>query len=374
MATVSPFRPSFGTNPPLLVGRDDVIAAMVDALTSGAGAPGRATLYTGARGVGKTVMLNEAEAQAREHGWVVVSETATRGLVTRLVEEGLPRAAQLLDFPDLERRVTGVNLPINLGGITTDITRDNRPAPGLRTQLTALTDHLAAHDTGLMITIDEVHAGDREELRTIGTAVQHHFREERPLILVAAGLPAAIKDLLSDKVLTFLRRADRHHLGAVDPADVADALRQPIEHAARHIDDNALTEAAAGTGGYPFLIQLVGHWIWRQEPDQTTIDLAQVRQGVTAARRRMGSLIHEPALFDLSPIDRTFLAAMATDEGPSQMADIAARMHVTTNYASQYRLRLISADMIRPAGYGRVTLNVPYLREYLREHAASLDL
>jgi hypothetical protein len=33
----------------------------------------------------------------------------------------------------------------------------------------------------------------------------------------------AVADLLNDDVLTFLRRADRYHLGAVDPADVADA-------------------------------------------------------------------------------------------------------------------------------------------------------
>lgn len=99
MAATSPFRPSFGTNPPALVGRDQVIAAIGDALNSGPGHPGRATLYTGARGVGKTVLLNEAEAQARERGWVVASDTASRGLVSRLVGEGLPHIARLLELP-----------------------------------------------------------------------------------------------------------------------------------------------------------------------------------------------------------------------------------------------------------------------------------
>ena len=61
----------------------------------------------------------------------------------------------------------------------------------------------------------------------------------------------------------------------------------------------------------------------------------------------MGSLVHEPALFDLSQVDRTFLAAMAVDAGPSRMADIATRLNSNPNYASQYRLRLIGAGMIR---------------------------
>ncbi len=88
----------------------------------------------------------------------------------------------------------------------------------------------------------------------------------------------------------------------------------------------------------------------------------------------MGSLIHEPALFDLSVVDRTFLAAMAADQGPSRMADIAVRLDSTPNDVSQYRLRLIAAGMIRPAGHGYVVFAVPYLRDYLRDHAATLGL
>jgi hypothetical protein len=47
------FRPSFGVTPPLLAGRDTEILAFGDALDAGPGAPGRATLYTGVRGIGK---------------------------------------------------------------------------------------------------------------------------------------------------------------------------------------------------------------------------------------------------------------------------------------------------------------------------------
>ena len=93
-----------------------------------------------------------------------------------------------------------------------------------------------------------------------------------------------------------------------------------------------------------------------------------------AARRRLGLLVHEPALRDLSGVDRTFLVAMAADDGPSRMAAIAERMEVDANYASQYRRRLIAADLICPAGYGRVDYTLPHLREYLREHAASSGL
>ena len=75
----NPFTASFGVSPPLLVGRDAILAEFSAALADGPGASGRATLYTGARGSGKTVMLNAAEDLARAEGWLVVSETASPG-------------------------------------------------------------------------------------------------------------------------------------------------------------------------------------------------------------------------------------------------------------------------------------------------------
>lgn len=49
---------------------------------------------------------------------------------------------------------------------------------------------------------------------------------------------------------------------------------------------------------------------------------------------------------------------------------LAQRLGVETGYVSVYRRRLIEAGMIEPAGYGGVDFALPYLREYLRDHAA----
>ncbi len=56
--------------------------------------------------------------------------------------------------------------------------------------------------------------------------------------------------------------------------------------------------------------------------------------------------------------------------GPSRMADIQQRLGVDVNYASQYRLRLIAAELIYPTRHGYVDFALPYLREYLRQHSA----
>lgn len=355
----NPFTPTFGVSPPLLVGRADLLDDFVAALEGGPGEPGRITLYTGARGTGKTVMLNEVEEITRQQGWRVISETATAGLVRRLVEEHLPALLSEIDSDGAQTKLNGVTAPMGLGGASWERSEEHVVSPGLRTQLTLACNLLAAKGTGLLLTLDEIHHQMVPELRDVATVLQHLVREEREIAFVGAGLPSAVSAVLNDDVLTFLRRADRHSLGAVALPDVAMAISEPIEHAERRIAPELAARAAKATGGYPFLIQLVGYHLWRQQPRHRDISEGDVEAGITSARRRLGLLVHEPALADLPDVARTFLLAMAHDDGPSKMSEIASRLNVSANYASQYRLRLIANEVIKPAGHGMVDLTMP---------------
>jgi len=366
----NPFTPSFGVTPPLLVGRDEPLERFGEALEDGPGSPGRATVYTGARGTGKTVLLNAVEDLARARGWFVISETASPGFVARLVQEHLPALLREQDPEATTTRLKGLTAPVVGGGATWDTTQNHVSSPGLRNQMTVLCDLLAEQGTGLLITLDEIHQRQRDELRELATTVQHLFREGREIAFVGAGLPSAVSVVLSDEVLTFLRRADRYHLGRVSLDDVADAISTPIMNAGRSITSELSARAAEATDGYPFLIQLVGYHIWRLHPSDNEVSAEDVDVGILAALRRLGSVVVEPSLADLSNVDRTFLLAMAQDDGPSRMVDIANRLNCDANYASQYRLRLLAAELIETAGHGAVTFALPYLREYLREHGA----
>ncbi len=371
MAPRNPFTPSFGVSPPLLVGRAGLIEEFGEGLDDGPGAPGRATLFTGPRGMGKTVMLNATEHEARRRGWLVISESATKGLLDRMVTEHLPGLLRQVDPRTTGRRATAASVG-GLGSVGWEHTDAHPVASGLRNQINRLTDLLTANETGLLITVDELHRGRLDDLTEICSVIQHSFREERQVAFAGAGLPAAVRDLLNEDPLTFLIRADRHVLGAVSLRDVADALRLPIETSGRTITNGALARAASSTAGYPFLIQLVGYHLWRQHPSAVSISRSDADAGMAAAARRIGSLVYEPALKDTSAVDRSFLVAMALDDGPSRMADIAERLGTDGNYAGQYRIRLLQHELIHSPWRGFVDFSLPYLREYLRDHAASL--
>lgn len=368
----SPFTPTFGASPPILAGRGELIEEFAEALEDGPGASGRATIYSGARGTGKTVLLNAIEGEARARGWLVISETATPGFIARLSDDHLPRLLADRDPKSVRHHLTSFGLPANLGRLEWERVERHARTLSFRSKVELLTNLLKETERGLLITLDELHHQPVAELREFGTVAQHAIREERGFAFAAAALPAAIDEVLADELITFLRRADRHHLDSVDPAAVRRALQQPIVDAARTITDDALDAMVAATGGYPFMIQLVGDRVWRSAGDTQPITLEHADAGIDAARRRLGQLVHAPALADASDVAKSFLLAMAEDDGPSTLANIGQRLGANSNYTSQYRLRLLALELIKPAGHGRVDFALPYLRDYLREHAATL--
>lgn len=154
----NPFTPSFGTTPPLLVGRDDAITAFAEALDTGVGDPYRAMLLTGTRGSGKTVLLNALEDQARHRGWAVVSQTARPGMLAEMIDTRLPRAA--IDALGRKQNSTITAASATAFGVGASITRnldtDAGPEPDLRDRLFHLADTMdQTNQAGVLISIDE---------------------------------------------------------------------------------------------------------------------------------------------------------------------------------------------------------------------------
>lgn len=356
----------------MLAGREEILSDFEVALEEGLGSPGRAALFTGLRGSGKTVLLNALEDRAHDRGWAVISVTTRPGVAGEMAQTQIP-ALLARHHPDgaTESVVTGGNASVaGFGGGLTREQRDRFPVEAsLRSGLTALADVMAERDAGVLITVDELGLDGARDLQEITQVVQHCFREGREVAFVAAGLPSQVSPLLSAPGTTFLRRAEQAHLGQVSDTDVAAAIRGPIVQGAKTILDEALGAAARATQGYPFMVQLVGYHSWRAARGVDTVTAEHVEEGVQAAARRVGRLVHEPALSELSGIDRTFLAVMAQDEGPSRVRDVADRLGVDGSYASVYRARLIKAEMIHARGWGVVDFTLPSMREYLREHA-----
>ena len=368
MAPRNPFAPTFGASPPVLAGRDAILADVDEAFETGPSHPDFTTLFIGVRGSGKTAMLNATEDLAREKGWRTISVDATTpGLLDRIARA----AEQIADEDDPDR--SSVHLAgVKVMGSGIDLDHDPPLPPphrDLRRLLADVADGLAANGTGLLITIDELHSTDHAEIREFGAIVQHITRREgRPVAFAGAALPEVEDTLLKGSEATFLQRCSRTQIDMIDSRGVARAIEEPIIERGGRIDPAALAQAVTATSGYAFMVQLVGFYTWKAAHDPTAgITAADVERGIAEAESRIGRLVLGPMWKSLSEMDQRFLLAMAEDDGPTRITDLAARLDVKQNYLSVYRSRLLRSGMIMSPRRGQLDFAHHATRQWLRD-------
>lgn len=374
---INPFKPTAGKMPPILIGRQAIIDDFSEALTNGVGAPGRIMLVTGQRGFGKTVMLTEFRRIAKAQQWEVIGETASAGLVSRLITTLAPSGMRLnqADF----------NPSISIPGIASaslgqaHFSAESNPLT-LRNALNKRLESKKIKDgKGILITIDETQAASREDLVAIATAVQHVITDadesdvpdakKKGVAIVFAGLPYMVNGLLDNEVTTFLRRALRRELDNVPLPDVKNAFLETVADSGKTISETDALEAARQSEGYPYMVQLVGYYMWQsaQRRGSDVITSDDVAAGFSDALLAFDDAVCAPALDGTTSAERLFLKAMAADSPhPTQVGDIAERARRSRSWVSKYRAILIKDKLIRATGHGQVEFAVPHLGQYLR--------
>lgn len=364
-ASANPFKPTAGAEPPVLAGRKKVIDDFTDGLTEGPGAPGRLMRISGPRGSGKTVLLTELGDIAKGKGWVVVDETAGKGLVDRITERlarQLPEANASMDI-DLGFVKAHAGVSSGTGGAD------------IRTVLDEAAGRIGKK--GVLVTVDEVQDADKGEMAAISQAVQHLIREKKDVAFVFAGLTMGVADFINGEAMTFLRRAKAEQLKSIPDDDVAAAFEKTFGDSGMPIAGNALSDAVAATGGYAYMVQLVGYNVWKvarrhfgESPAVTTED---VREGAEMAMEDYVEAVIEPALSRLSKRAMSYLVEMSGSDGPSSTGCVAKSLGVPAQSLSNVRASLIAKQVIEPTeARGYVDFAIPWMREYVGDHAVEL--
>ncbi|WP_296009168.1 AAA family ATPase [uncultured Adlercreutzia sp.] len=373
----NPFKPTAGKMPPILIGRQSIIDDFREGLANGAGAPGRLMLVMGQRGYGKTVMLTEMRRIADDCGWLTISETASEGLTARLINALNPKGWHL--------EGATVSPSVGIPGVASaslgnaSIAFDETAALTLRNAIQGVLDsRKVKKGNGILFTIDETQAASHDDMVAIATAVQHIITDQdlsplpdsqkKGVAFAFAGLPSLVDELVNHKVLTFLRRSLKRELGDVPLPDVRNAYVESFTDSGKQISDGRAAECAQLSGGYPYMIQLIGYYVWQsaEREGRTAVTEEDVARGFGDALQAFGDAVCAPAFDALSSAARKFVLAMAEDgEGPTLVADVAQRAGKSRSWANKYREVLIAEKVIVPADFGYVRFAIPHLAKYL---------
>ncbi|MGL5840144.1 MAG: ATP-binding protein [Sphingorhabdus sp.] len=380
----NPFAPGAGSRPPELAGRQtalDNVAIALDRIRNGRQA--QSYILVGLRGVGKTVLLNEMRRAAEGEGIVSVPIEAPEGqplpamLVPALrsallkldrgqaamtvAKRGLGALARFVKAFKLSYGELEASLDLGEVGIA-----DNGD---LESDLIDLIDVVGAaaaeRATALVLFIDELQYVLEKELAALITALHRARQNERPITLVAAGLPQLTGQMgraksYAERLFLFT------NIGQLDDAAATAAIVHPIEAENCSIDPMAVAKILEVTQGYPYFLQEWGKQCWdtAEHCPITANDVELANPGVIAALD--GSFFR--VRFDrLTPSEKRYLRAMADlGDGPYGSTVIADHLGKKPSSFGPVRASLLAKGMIYMPGYGETAYTVPLFGAFMR--------
>jgi len=353
----NPFNPLFGRKPELFYGREQIINSYIMSKEN-LNDPNSTTIITGLRGSGKTSLLSDiSDTLSSDKTNICVEVTAHDGMLRDILTEISLKGKRFLN------NKLGSLQSFNVGavGFSFGFSRFPKEELGFRHSLQMMLDELSNHGICVIFILDEVH-NDTPDMREFAITYQHMLREKKDVMLLIAGLPSSVFDVLNDKVLTFLRRANRILLENISIEIVRLEYKQIFNMSFPDIDEKYVDRIATVSMGYPYLIQLLGYNLWNQfsAANETSIEMA-----IALSKETLFKDVHDLVWYELSEKDKEFLIAMSVDERESKFADILLRLGVEKNYATKYRARLLDAGIVESSGRGLLVFTLPFMREYV---------
>jgi hypothetical protein len=383
---VNPYSPGAGTPPPLLAGRDDVIAAWeVVVGRAAAGNSFQPIVLSGLRGVGKTVLLLAFRYHAAQAGWPVeLFEARPGGDLRAQIAEALPPMIRGVNkhWRNKERAerigriaasfARAVQARLIAGGFRIDLEPEVGYADSgdLETDLTellvALGEGAEEEGVGAALLIDELHEVPADQLSALIGAAHRINQERLPVVIGGAGLPP-VGRVLSEARSYAERLFSLRPIGALSPEDARSAFEEPAAELGVAIEPAALDRLVALSGGYPFFVQSYGMHVW-DVADGSPIALDDVELAHPRADRELKYSFFRPRYDRATPAERRYMHAMADlGDGPVSSSDVAVALgHDQPSRVSPQRDGLLTKGLIFAPDRGLLAFTVPHMETYLR--------
>jgi hypothetical protein len=192
-------------------------------------------------------------------------------------------------------------------------------------------------------------------MRVFTSAFQIFVREEFPVYLLMTGLYQNIYDLQNDKSLTFLYRAPKIDLKALNINAIARKYEALFE-----ISEEAALSMAKYTNGYPFAFQVLGYLYWEKEKK------SDIEEVLPEYDQYLEEYSYEKIWSELSEGDKKVSYALALNQGSAKIQDLIKNTEFKSNYMSVYRDRLKKRGIVDTSTYGYMTFSLPRFDVFVR--------
>lgn len=382
MFKVNPYRPGAGLMPTYLAGRDEDIAGiehLFDALILNI--PTQSVIFSGLRGVGKTVLINRLQKLAEDKNIFCkhieveerndfISQIATcsqaflRKISTKekfknLIEKPLDAIKSLVVSFDPNDNTFSLSMQEK------ELYRITNLTQSLTDVFTSLGEAAYKSETPVCFFIDEIQYMKPTELGALIAALHRANQLGYPIMVIGAGLPKIYAMLSAEKSYSerlFLYK----EIGSLDTEQSKKAIEIPAQKLHVSYSAEAVEKITELSKGYPFFIQQLCQLVFDHASDQF-ITLDDVNAVIPGFFQVLDNGFFKVRYERCSDADRRFIFAMvACGTLPCTISNIAKIMKKPVGSISTARAQLISKGIIYSVKYKELDFTVPEFSGFIQ--------
>ncbi len=340
----NPFSLTFGKEPTQMIARYQQSDEIIKAFTA-PNPPLQAYMITGVRGSGKTVFMSSIANTLRDKSdWIVIELNSSGEILKEMV-------AKLYNTQGLARMFDASGINLSFWGIGIAL-KKSPPITDLETAVEHMLERLKKDGKKVLIAIDEV--TNTPEMRYFAGSFQIMLRHDLPVFLIMTGLYESINKLQNEDNLTFLYRAPKIYLEALNIFRISDSYQKILGLTA----EQAL-ELAKTTKGYPFAYQVFGYFTFEKKGDYNT--------ATPNVRQYLDEYVYDKMWSELSEKESLILSEISDNE-PADVSKIKEHLNMKPNEFSVYRDRLIKKGILCSKTRGKIEFALPFWNDYVKEH------
>jgi len=181
------------------------------------------------------------------------------------------------------------------------------------------------------------------------------LRHDLPVFLIMTGLYENINRLQNEDNLTFLYRAPKIYLEALNIFRISDSYQKSLG-----LNSEQALELAKATKGYPFAYQVFGYFTYEKKGDYTAV--------TPDVRQYLDEYVYDKMWSELTEKEIRLLSAMS-EQDLTDVSKIKEHLDMKPNEFSVYRDRLIKKGLLISKIRGKIEFALPFWGDYIREHS-----
>lgn len=382
MFKINPYRPGAGLMPTYIAGRDEDIAnveQMFESLVMNI--PTQSIIFSGLRGVGKTVLINKLQNIAEEKeifcrhieveerndfisqiatcSQAFLRKVSTKEKFKHLIQKPLDAIKSLMISFNPNENTFSFSLQER------ELYTSNNLTQSLTEVFVTIGETAYKTETPICFFIDEIQYMKQNELGSLIAALHRANQLGYPIMIVGAGLPKIYKMLSEEKSYSerlFLYK----EIGSLTDEQSKTAIEEPVKKFGISYTNEAIQKIIKITRGYPFFIQQMCQVVYKRT-DEKIIQDFHIENSVDEFFKLLDVGFFKSRYERCAESDKKFVFAMVRcGELPCTIFNVAKNLHKSVNAISTTRAQLISKGIIYPVRYKELDFTVPEFTGYIQ--------